>query len=223
MRSKLDEGETELKELFKQHSSDFSGWFNDWKKQIKSHASDKGWIDRDSYTGAWYNAGVQVFLLLLSIASIYMAGPIGLLAALPSFALAIASLGIVRRTPEGETAYRNWNGYKKALKEAEDYAVGDELDTHFIYAVALGAGKESIESLLKANPGQVPNFGWIVVLNSTSGSPAALADTFQTLSATGSGLLRRRGGRGRRRFGRRSRRRWRGGSRLSRGLFNRGR
>lgn len=187
VRDRLGDSRRELGELFEQSSSAFSGWFSSWKKNVESDVLSRGWIDQESYPGAYRNAGLQSFLCVLSIACIVMAGPIAVFATLITLFLAVLSVAIIRRTPRGETLYRNWKNYESALSSGKGHPVRrGGLDRHFIHAVALGADGSDIESLFEANPDADVDFPWIVILDSTGSSPASLGTAFSTLNATGS-------------------------------------
>lgn len=187
LENQINEGTNNLQEMFKNGSSDLSHWLNNWKKSLREYCFNKDWIDLDSYSGAYMNAGLQVVLVFIAIGTLVLAGQIGIpiliLSLFTSLIAAIMSFTIIRRTEQGEATYHRWKNYKKGLQNAKDYEINaDHLERHFIYAVALGVDKSHIEELFTSS-GDFPIFAWIVI--SGQHSPAQVASSFSTLGASG--------------------------------------
>ncbi len=197
IESRLDEDIQKLHEVFKSSDSNVSSSFSDWTKKLKDYCFNLDWIDLKSYEGAYWNLGLQLFLLSVVVGLIFIIGMDIFSALSPSFIfswfaavfvtffVAILSLAIIRPTQKGEEIKHQWNSYKKGLQNAGEHHISsDKLDKHFIYALAFGLGKEDLETLFTTNTEPVPAFGWIVLYTNTS-SPAAVASSFSTLGATG--------------------------------------
>lgn len=185
VRGRLGGRERDLKELFEQHSRPVAKWFAEWKRELKAYGMKQGWVDRQSYKGAFWNASVQVLMLLVALAAVPLAGPVALPAALVCGVLALLSAAIPRRTQEGERLFHRWKGYRRVLSEADEHTMRDrQLDMHFIYAVAFGVRKRGIEALFEKHADVAAVMPWIVLVN-PGASSASLARTFTTLNATG--------------------------------------
>ena len=186
IENRIAEGNAKLDEMFKGSSADTASWYSEWKQNFKSYCYDKGWIDNSSYTGTYWNFGLQFMLLAAAVAALVFTGPEALLSLIVTLAAMIASFVIIRRTPEGEKAYHRWKNYREGLKNAGEHSISsDKLDSHFIYGVAFGLGKEKIEKLITSGGDEPPVFYWFV-FNAETSSAASAASTFSTLSATGS-------------------------------------
>ncbi|TYP94966.1 putative membrane protein [Fodinibius salinus] len=185
IEQRIADGDQKLDKLFDGGSSDLSKWYTSWKNNFKDYCYDKGWIDTQSYTGVYWNIALQFILLGPAIASVIFAGPLGLISVITCVIAFILSFGMIRRTPEGEETYHQWHNYKKGLENARNYSLSsDKLGRHFIYGVAFGLEEEHIEHIVTNPDGEIPAFIWISFSNQTN-SPAAVASSFSTLSATG--------------------------------------
>lgn len=181
----VNEGHS-MKDVFKFTDSDVSTWFYAWKKKVSEYSKKQGWIDTESYTGAYWNAGIQIFLLLAATTGIFIIHPILAVAAAIAFFSSISSLAIIRRTPKGEELYQRWKNYQSALKNAKEYSISnDKLGLHFIYGIALGLGEQHFEQMFKQNPEAMTLIYWIVILPGNANSPANIASSFSKLAATG--------------------------------------
>ncbi|MEL7834943.1 DUF2207 domain-containing protein [Fodinibius sp. Rm-B-1B1-1] len=197
IEKRLDEDIQQLHKIFKGSNSEVSGWFSKWKNKFKTYCFNQNWIDLTSYNGAYWNLGIQLLLFSIVVGLIFYIGTDIFSALSPSFVfswfgalittfvLAILSLIIIRPTQKGEEIKHQWNNYKKGLKNAEEHHISsDKLDKHFIYALAFGLGKDKIEKIFTSHTDTMPVIAWMV-FNTNTTSPAAVANTFSTLSATG--------------------------------------
>jgi len=185
VEQRLKDDHQKLHEIFKGTNSEVSSWFTKWKNNLKEFAFDQGWIDKQSYTGCYWNIALQSLLVIASIPALMYAGPVGLIALLISMFALIFSFLIIRRTPEGEEVYHQWNKYKEGLKNAKEHSISsDKLDKHFIYGLALGLGEQELENVIATNTDVVPVIAWMTFSSNTS-SVASVASSFSTLGATG--------------------------------------
>tara|TARA_R100000908_G_scaffold65344_1_gene54560 strand:- start:1073 stop:2836 length:1764 start_codon:yes stop_codon:yes gene_type:complete len=185
VNERISEEGNKMEEIFAFGKSDVTKWFYAWKEKLTDHCKDQKWIDPESYTGAYWNAGIQSILLLASVSAIFLLHPLMFLAMGISFVGLILSFVIIRRTPKGEELYRRWSSYRKALQNAKDHSISEEvLGMHFIYAIAFGLGKQPVESMFEQHPGAVTSIYWIAILPGMSSSPANIASSFSTLAAT---------------------------------------
>lgn len=175
-----------IDELFSASSYSSSKWFSSWKKQLNDYCQAKKWYDEESYKGTYSNAGVQFVLLILAILATYWAGPIGIISLTLTFILLVASVVIIRRTAEGERTYKRWKAYKEGLKNAKSHSIGNDiLDKHVIYAVALGLSKSQIKTIIEENDLSSSAFVWLMIYPNGTHSSSDIANSFSTLSATG--------------------------------------
>lgn len=186
LEERLNEGEAKLHKIFEGRDNKTVRWFSKWKKKFKAHCFEQGWIDEESYTGAYWNFALQFLLLAASITALVYAGPIAFVSLIVTIVGCVCSFLIIRRTPKGEELYQKWNNYKEGLKHAEEYSISsNKLDRHFIYAVAFGLERPQIEKLVTSSSDGIPEFYWFVYASNTS-SVASVANAFATLNATGS-------------------------------------
>ncbi|MFD2533016.1 DUF2207 family protein [Gracilimonas halophila] len=183
---RIKEEGNKMEDIFKFSETEVSKWFYAWKKKLSTYCKDQEWIDKKSYTGVFWNLGIQSALLLTGIALIFLLHPIMAVAMGIAFIGAVLSLAIIRRTPKGEEIYITWKGYRKALKNAKDYSIPDDkLGLHFIYGIALGLNKQEFEQMFEQNPDAVLLITWITILPGSTNSPASMASSFSNLAATG--------------------------------------
>lgn len=186
VNERLSDGNKELKEIFKFSDSKVSKWFYSWKDELNKYIRTKDWIDRESYKGAWWNAGIQMIFMLAAIAGIFILHPIVATSALVAFIASVLSLLIIRRTPKGEELYRSWKNYQNALKNAKEYSIPeDHLGRHFIYGISFGLSKDHIEQMFKQNPTAASYITWLIIIQGGDSSPASIASSFSNLAATG--------------------------------------
>ncbi|WP_421775317.1 DUF2207 family protein [Gracilimonas sp.] len=186
VKKRISEGHSDIKKVFKFTDSEVSKWYSSWKDELKSFAEEQGWIDRESFKGAWLNFGLQMVLMLAALVGIFILHPVVGLAAIVVFICSVLSLIIVRRTPKGEELYISWSNYQQALKNAKDYSIPDHhLGRHFIYSIAFGLSKDHIEHLFEQNPVAASTITWMIIIPGSDSSPASIATSFSNLAATG--------------------------------------
>jgi uncharacterized membrane protein len=186
-KKRIADGHDTFDELFKGTDSDVAEWFSDWKKQVKKQFDDKKWIDKESYTGMFLNMLVQLIILVASIALLIYGTTPALFAVIFVVLMLIASLFIIRRTPEGEETHKQWKSYIDGLKNADKRTIRMEfLDRHFIYATAFHLSQNQLETLLDSTHETAHTLiPWIVLTRGSAASPAAVASSVSTLAATG--------------------------------------
>ncbi len=185
VEQRIEDNHQKIHEIFKGTNSEVSSWFTKWKNSFKEYAFDQGWIDKQSYTGCYWNIAVQSLLLVASIPALMYAGPAGLVALFVTMFALIFSFLIIRRTSKGEEIYHQWSNYKKGLENAKEHSISsDKLDKNFIYGLALGLGEQELEDIIATNADGIPVIAWIAFSPNTS-SMASVASSFSTLGATG--------------------------------------
>lgn len=187
---RLSEDHQKLHKIFDGNNSEVSSWFSKWSKKVKQYCFDQNWIDLQSYTGVYWNTGLQIVLLFVILGVSIYAGkeafaPLSWFIALISVVLsALFSVAIIRPTEEGQETKHRWTNYKEGLENAKEHNLSsDKLDKHFIYALALGLKGEKLENIIATNSDGAPVIAWMVFSSNTS-SAAAVASSFATLGAT---------------------------------------
>lgn len=185
INSRISEHGHKLEDILDFGKSEVSKWFYSWKDDLKSYCEAKEWIDRGSYTGAYWNGGIQILLLIASAVAIFLVHPLMFMGMGVSFVGLILSFTIIRRTPKGEELYKRWNNYRKALQSAKDHSISENLlGLHFIYAITFGLGKQPVEAMFEQHPQAISSIYWIVILPGMNSSPANIASSFNNLAAT---------------------------------------
>ena len=163
-----------------------SKWFREWSKAVKEDADSRGWYDEESKRGAIYCGIIQSVLFLGGLGTVALADVIGLIGTAAAFVFGLLSIVIYRRTPEGETVYRQWAAFKKGLKAMKSRQRGEaNIDTLFVYAIAIGLGEEELKKWLSSVHLEDSTFPWIVFLPGMLGHPAEIATSMSTLAGTG--------------------------------------
>lgn len=183
---RIKEEGNKMEDIFKFSETEVSKWFYAWKQKVSTYCKDQGWIDKNSYTGVFWNLGLQSVLLLIGLVLIFLLHPVMAVALGITFTGAVLSLAIIRRTPKGEEVHKTWKNYWNALKNAKDYSIPDDkLGLQFIYGIAFGLSKQNFEQMFEQNPDAVLMITWIAILPGSTNSPAAMASSFSNLAATG--------------------------------------
>ena len=189
LNMKISKGDDTFESLFKSDATEAAKWYGKWKSMLKEDFDSRNWMDKESYKGAWINFLLQIPLIALSVYFLVNGGPISLISMFTALFLAIASLGIVRRTPKGEEVYTRWKAYKDGLKNADERTVRMELaDRHFIYATAFHLSKKKITTLMEQSDPDTHSSSylpWIVLMAGSRNSPASVASSLATLSSSG--------------------------------------
>ena len=189
LKMKIFKGQDTFKSLFQEDASEATKWFSSWKSLLKKDFDSRGWMDKESYKGAWINFLLQAPVIAISIYFLVNGGPISLISMITATLLAIASLAIVRRTPRGEEVYTRWKAYKDGLKNADERTIRMEMaDKHFIYATAFHLSKKQITTIMEQTNSVSESgsfFPWIVLMAGSSNTPASVASSLATLSSSG--------------------------------------
>lgn len=185
IQKRIDNGISRLDQIFKNNRAETQKWFSTWKKSVNQYARQKQWFDKRSQYGAIYNLIAQIVLFLLSLGTIIWLSHTGVFPMITSLFLAILSLAIYKRTYKGEVTYKQWKAYRDGLKNSmQSDELKQDLERHYINAIALGLTKDRIESLLTGYPDEFLHFYWFIPLHSGS-SITNLANSMSTLAATG--------------------------------------
>ena len=185
IQERIENGISRLDQIFKNNRNETQKWFNAWKKSVNHYARQKNWYDKRSQYGAIYNLVAQIVLFLLSVGTIIWLSHSGIFPMITSLFLAVLSLAIYKRTYKGEVTYKKWKAYREGIKKSmQSEELKQDLERHYINAIALGLTKDRIESLLTGYPADSLHFYWFIPLNSGS-SITNLANSMTTLAATG--------------------------------------
>jgi len=187
-KKRIAGGDDTFDELFKGTESDVTKWYKKWQKQVKKEFDDKKWIDKKSYTGVTINFLLQSLLVIVSVVLLVNGGGLAVAALVCSLLFTIASLVIIRRTPEGQETHSRWKAYVDGLKNADERTIRMEmLDRHFIYATAFHLRKKQLETLLEStNESASRVIPWIILTQGSHVNAASVATSISTLAATGS-------------------------------------
>ena len=187
VEQQIEAGEDTFDKLFKGSRSEVSKWYASWTKKIKSAYEEKNWWDKKSYTGVALNMIFQLILVAASIAMLVLGTEIAIAGIMISGFMLIGSLAIIRKTKEGEETFRRWTAYIKGIKNADKRTINmEKADLHFIYATAFGLSEKQISTLInQTGDSFMTVFPWIFFINGSSKTPASLAATISTLSASG--------------------------------------
>lgn len=183
----IEDGESTFDKLFKGTGIEVSKWYSSWTKLVKKDYEIKNWWDKRSYTGLALNMIFQLLLVAASIAMLVLGTEFAVTGIIVSGSMLIASLAIIRRTKEGEEVFRRWSAYIKGIKNADKRTINmEKTDLHFVYATAFGLSEKQITTLINQTDDSVLTvFPWIFFINGSAKTPASLAASVSTLSASG--------------------------------------
>jgi uncharacterized membrane protein len=187
VNGRIDMGSDTFDKLFSGSSTEVSKWYSNWTKKVKEEFESRNWIDTESKKGVIINLVLQIFLVVFSIIMLIFGTIFALIALITTGLMMVASFAIQRRTKEGQETFRRWLAYRNGLKNADKRTINmDMLGMHFIYATALGLSQSQINILIEKSPENARSiFPWIVLMPGSNTSPAAVATTISTLSASG--------------------------------------
>ena len=180
----MESGSVYFDELTDQRS-DMSKWFSEWAKKVKADAKSHQWIDPKSIKGAIIHGILQFVLLGTGILAIYWADLFGLIALFAAVIFGFLSFAIVRRTQSGEKIYRQWKAFTNGIKKGDHHQFNRKnIDTMFVYALALGVSEKHLEIWLSDIQVQQSYIPWIIFMHGTT-NPATIAGSMTTLAGTG--------------------------------------
>ena len=186
---KISKGQDTFKSLFQKDASEATKWFSSWKSLVKEDFESRGWMDKESYKGAWINFVLQFPLVIASVYFLVNGGPVSLILLVTSILMATASVSVIRRTPKGEEVYTRWKAYKHGLANADERTIRMEMaDRHFIYATAFHLSKKQITTLIEQtspDSSTAAYLPWIILMVGSSNTPASVASSLATLSSSG--------------------------------------
>ena len=185
VKEQISEGTDTFDKLFTTKS--FTKWYAKWMKEIKKEYDALNWIDSRSMTGLAIHLIIQLLLFIASLALLIFGSEFALIAVVSTGIMCGASAAILRRTEEGETMFRRWNAYLKGLQNADKRTINMEmLGHHFIYATAFGVSQKKITVMLEKGTDDTSLlFPWIVLMAGSNATPATVASSISTLSASG--------------------------------------
>ena len=182
---RMTDGEVSFAELTDQRAES-PEWFKNWASMVSDTAKSKNWRDERSIRGAVINAVIQAVLFAAAIALVILSGAIGFIPLVITLCTGIASLGIVRRTREGERVYRQWKALKQSLKEGvPGRRDPDLLNEFYIYAIAMGLSVRKIRNWLENIQIQSASIPWIVFAPGIADQSGEVAASLSTLTNTG--------------------------------------
>lgn len=185
VRSRILTGKSKFSELFAETDSATAKWYRNWVKVVGEAFSLLQWKDEVSYKGVVLNIIVQAILILLAILLIIVGGDFGLAAFIVSALMLGASAAIIRRTREGEEAYRRWKAYRTGLSESDERILfKGNLDRHFVYAIAFGLREKELTRLIDrgSRDSNVALFPWLFILPGSGSTPVTAATNLATQS-----------------------------------------
>ena len=187
VNGRIDMGSDTFDKLFSGSSAEVSKWYSGWRKKVKEEFESRNWIDTESKKGVIINVVLQIFLVVFSIIMLIFGTVFALIALIATTLMMVSSFAIQRRTKEGQETFRRWLAYRNGLKNADKRTINMEmLGMHFIYATALGLSQSQINTLIKKSQDNATTiFPWIVLMQGSNTSPAAVATSISALSASG--------------------------------------
>lgn len=194
VRSRILTGKSKFSELFAETDSATAKWYRNWVKVVGEAFSLLQWKDESSYKGVILNIIVQAILILLAILLIIAGGTFGLAALIVGALMLGASVAIIRRTKEGEEAYRRWKAYRTGLSESDERILfKGNLDRHFVYAIAFGLREKELTRLIESGSrdSNAVLFPWLFILPGSGSTPVTAATNLATQSvqsATAGGI-----------------------------------
>jgi hypothetical protein len=175
-------GKDTVREVFDFQSTSGTKWFESWQKEVKAEVDVLGW-----YSDAWkravpMNLASQFPLLGLAIAALLFESPLGLLPLIVVLSMMFGSVFMYQRTNEGERQYRLWKAYRQTLRRGTLNKLGDKMNEHFPYAVALMVSQKRLEELVSA--GRADDFMWLSTTHGGMISPAQLSRSISNATSS---------------------------------------
>ncbi len=185
VKGQILEGTDTFDKLFTTRS--FTKWYAAWMKEIKKEYDELNWIDSRSMTGLAIHLIIQLLLFIAAVALLIFGSEFALIGVVTTGIMCGASAAILRRTEEGETVFRRWTAYMKGLQNVDKRTINMEmLGHHFIYATAFGISQKNITTMLEKSTDDTSLlFPWIVLMAGSNTTPATVASSISTLSASG--------------------------------------
>ena len=183
--SRILSGKSKFSELFAGTDSSTAKWYRNWTKEVGEEFSELRWKDQRSVKGVIVNIIAQAILILLSILLMISGGTLGLAALIVAAIMLAASAAILRRTREGEEAYRRWKAYRKGLSKADERILfKGNLDRHFVYAIAFGLREKELTRLIDqgSRDSSVVLFPWLLTMPGSGSTPVTAARNLATQS-----------------------------------------
>lgn len=183
----LEKENSTFEKISQESSKGIYSWYSRWCKALKKDFNDKKWIDRKSYKGVFINIIVQILFLSSSVFLLIRGDAIAFVALFISVVFLVASIAIIRRTSLGEAIHIRWKAYHNGLKNADKRTINMEtLDRHFIYATAFHLSEKQLTTLFKSGGYKNNNvFPWIILMPGSLVTPANMASSMKTLTASG--------------------------------------
>ncbi len=177
----------------KKKSSKMQKFFAKWKKKVKQEGKKKNWYDPQSQQGQKIGFVISTISLLGFLGLTIFYGPWMLIPTGLAVFSVIAAVVMLRRTEEGEKAYRQWKSLRRHLKRFHFQSEIEKLDEedineYLVYGLALGLGPKYFKKLtegLEAS-GNTGYLAWIVLHNTRLQS---VGDTISTVITTTSSTM----------------------------------
>ena len=192
--NELAEGEDtiDVKTIQKKQTK-FMKFFQEWKKDVKEEAKEKGWWDEESIKGLKKSLALSGILIAVTIPSAFLFGPWAVILGTYACIVLVLSLIIPHRTQEGERLAQHWKALKRYMNKyefrtADSNLILRQIDRYFVYGVVLGLQKKVFKELAAFLPADnhARYIPWYVFHETSSGgfSPDAFASSFSTMIAT---------------------------------------
>jgi uncharacterized membrane protein len=151
LRERIETISTDMNKIFGTSPNIVSKWYHKWLSSVKKEAKEYNFIDSVSTHKMSFAMGYQGALFVGSIVlAIIFKAPELIAAVIVTLLFMLISIGIQKRTPEGEMAFLKWKAYRKGLSMANTRTLDQSTpELHFIYATAFGMNGKRLESLLE--------------------------------------------------------------------------
>lgn len=140
--------------------------FQEWINLIREEIKARNYYDKKAVTkGIALIIAASVFIVI-SIISIVFQAYFGIFSLIVSIFMLIYGIACcVKKTPYGQSKYKNWIKFKKYIKDV-DFNYNANMDRDYVekyipYAEALNMNKNSMIKLKNAFSNPSPNMGWI--------------------------------------------------------------
>lgn len=175
-------GKKSVREVFDFKSSRRQKWFTEWQSSVRNDVKALGWYAPEGMKAIKLNLASQAPLLGLAIAAIIFTDGIGFLAFFTVVIMLGATAGLRPRTAEGEKRYRLLKAYRDTLRRGSLNRLGDHMNQHFAYAVAMMVNQKRLESIVSA--AEPEDFSWLSTTHGTMISPMHLTKSIAAVTAS---------------------------------------
>jgi uncharacterized membrane protein len=180
----LTEGTQQLKKVFSTQGIGITTFTPQWKKTLKRDIEPYQWFDERSQKGRIYAMTIEGILALFGFATIFWAGPLGILAGLIPTTAFLASISIAHRTEEGQRLYKRLKAYKKQLQKREVVeSESTPASLHFVFAIAFAISKGKMEKLIQKLDMNTLMGTWLIINAANASNAASVASSVTSLTS----------------------------------------